>query len=173
MRRCSFTGGTGILITTAGNVAVEGCHVGLASDGVTVSGNTREGIRIEGTSDNQIGGSHPSSRNVVSGNGLFEFLAGAGIVIAGTTAERNAVQGNYVGTDATGALDRGNVWGILVEGGADHEVGGELEAVVAVVGCGGHPPILFHSSRSACSMPKERVQRRGTGTMQRRMRPDR
>jgi len=119
-----FSGGTGILITTAGNVAVEGCHIGLASDGVTVSGNTREGIRIEGTSDNQIGGSHPSSRNVVSGNGLFEFLAGAGIVIAGTTAERNAVQGNYVGTDATGALDRGNVWGILVEGGADHEVGG-------------------------------------------------
>jgi len=118
------SGGTGILITTAGNVIVEGCHVGLASDGVTVSGNTRDGIRIEGTSDNRIGGSTSSARNIVSGNGHFAFLAGAGIVIAGTTAERNVIAGNYVGTDATGTLDRGNVWGILVEGGTDHEVGG-------------------------------------------------
>jgi parallel beta-helix repeat protein len=45
-----------------------------------------------------IGGSTPGARNVVSGNARGVYLAGNG----------NLVQGNYIGTDMTGNLKRGN-----------------------------------------------------------------
>src|SRR5690606_10229260 len=58
------------------------------------------GIRTDGT-NTRIGGSTPAERNVISSS-----TTGNGISINGTTGA--VVIGNYIGTDITGTLDRGN-----------------------------------------------------------------
>ncbi len=52
------------------------------------------GVAIFNSADNTIGG--PGRRNVVSGNG------GPGIFVFGLNADRNIIQGNYVGIDPDG-----------------------------------------------------------------------
>ena len=76
----------------------------------TGGGNTDVGIAIISGSGNTIGGTTVAARNVISNN--FE-----GIEI---NTSNNIVQGNYVGTDVTGALDRGNDSsdGIQIQGSA-------------------------------------------------------
>ena len=45
----------------------------------------------------------------------------AGILVDGEPADNNVIQGNYIGTDVSGTLDRGNSQtGITVSGGADN-----------------------------------------------------
>src|SRR5262249_14619750 len=64
---------------------------------------------------NTVGGMTTAARNIVSGNGR------GGIFISG---QKNLVQGNFVGTDVTGAVDLGNSGdGVSVIGGP-HLVGG-------------------------------------------------
>ncbi len=97
--------GTGV----TGHV-IQGNYIGLDPDGSTGSGNTDVGIAIISGSGNTIGGTLAAARNVISNN--FE-----GIEI---NTANNVVQGNYIGTDAAGTLDRGNRSddGVEIQGGA-------------------------------------------------------
>ena len=85
------------------NNTIAGNYIGrlTATGGDAGAGeaNTGAGIRVFGN-NNTIGGTAASDRNVVSGN------AGYGLLFDG--AASNLVQGNYVGTDATGLADLGN-----------------------------------------------------------------
>ena len=76
------------------------CNViGLNPDGVTVNSNS-EGIFVAQVSSNVIGGTTVEDRNIIAGNlnnGIWFFHSPS-----------NAVVGNYIGTDKTGQLDRGN-----------------------------------------------------------------
>lgn len=90
--------GAGINLTTPGNV-VEGCLLGLGLDS-SIRGNTH-GVSIS-SAGNRVGGAAPGERNVLSGNN------GDGILINGPGASNNVVQGNLIGTDISGTLDRGN-----------------------------------------------------------------
>src|SRR4051794_2190628 len=114
-------------------------------DGNVISGNWFEGIELQdGASGNEIDGNligtdatgtagvangtvgaGPGVRidgaysttlraNVISGN------AGDGVQISGTSADRNLLLGNWIGTDTTGALDLGNRSGVEIEEGADN-----------------------------------------------------
>jgi hypothetical protein len=81
-----------LALETTGNT-VEGNIIGLAADRATPLPN-RHGVRVE-ASGNRIAG------NVISGNtshGVWIAAPGAG----------NSVAANYIGTDASGVLDRGN-----------------------------------------------------------------
>src|SRR5262249_42757908 len=102
------------------NSIVAGNYVGLAADGVTAVPNQAGGIGIDqGANHNLIGGgSTPAARNVISGN------TGAGIIITGTGSDYNLVQGNYIGTDSTGAVAVGNTpaQGVAITLGAQHNV---------------------------------------------------
>ena len=85
---------------TAGN-AVEGNLIGLGADGSTAVGNTNDGIYVALSSLKvTIGGAAAADRNVISANyfGIFAESEATGLVI----------QSNYVGTDVTGSLARGN-----------------------------------------------------------------
>jgi len=93
---------------------IEGCYLGLAPDGTNVVGNTYEGVQLQlGASYNTIGGLNATQRNVICGNG------DDGILIVDTNTTGTVVQGNYIGTDASGAraAPNGNC-GILVWNGA-------------------------------------------------------
>ena len=90
----------GIEILSAGGNTIAGNYVGLGADGATAVANFQDALVVR-TDGNTIGGTSAADRNVFSGN-----FAG-GIALLGT-ASGNVVQGNYIGTDATGLLDRGN-----------------------------------------------------------------
>jgi CSLREA domain-containing protein len=95
---------------------IEGNYVGLALSGSAPAGNGLFGIRVM-SSGNTIGGTSASARNVVSGN-----ASGEGISLS-ASASSNLIQGNYVGTDATGASAVPNDGGIGVFG-SSNVIGG-------------------------------------------------
>lgn len=82
---------------TAPGVQVTNNYLGLGLDGATVRQNFRGVVCIDGCSAIEVTG------NVISGNV-------DGIFIAEATA--NNIRSNYIGTDATGRLPRGNYTGI-------------------------------------------------------------
>jgi titin len=110
---------------------LQGNHVGTNAPGDGDRGNLSSGIVIaNGSSNNTIGGTVAGARNVVSGNDL------QGIEINSGTATGNLVQGNYIGTDVTGAeeLPNGQVGGggtgrgIRVNGSPANTIGGSAAA---------------------------------------------
>jgi len=80
------------------NNIVQGNIIGLGADGSTIIPNGDGGILVRGVA-NLIGGPDAADRNVVSGNQAY-----------GIAIERadNKIQNNYIGTDITGTLARGN-----------------------------------------------------------------
>ena len=98
----SFFPGQGIVVN-ANACVVEGCYVGTTANGAGGRGNSFSGIFAQDASDCRIGGTTPSQRNVLSGNGQF------GIIIRGLSVS-DTVMGNYVGTDATGSYALRNMF---------------------------------------------------------------
>jgi YVTN family beta-propeller protein/parallel beta-helix repeat protein len=96
----------GVYVSSSGfGSLIECSYLGLAPDGVTMKGNYN-GIRV-GYAVNTIGGSAPAARNVISGNIRNGVLISGPIGAAGSVIQ-NVVEGNLIGTDAGGTLDRGN-----------------------------------------------------------------
>jgi hypothetical protein len=84
---------------------------------------------IGGAVANTIGGKGAGAGNVISGN------RSAGVAITGAGTSSNAVQGNYIGTQAggTGPLGNGSA-GILINGGAtSNTVGGTVPGTRNVI----------------------------------------
>jgi titin len=91
---------------------VEGNFIGTDVTGTQVAGNASWGIELAGSNNALVGGTTPGARNLVSGNGnssLVPYYDTGGIREAGTN---DSVQGNYLGTDATGTKALGNGTGI-------------------------------------------------------------
>jgi hypothetical protein len=81
--------------------SIAGNYIGVDSTGATILAND-EGVHIfDGASSNTVGGSTTAHRNIISGSG------NDGVQIW-TNANNNVIQNNYIGTDVTGTLDRGN-----------------------------------------------------------------
>ena len=101
--------GTGIFITgaAASRNRIEASYIGTDRTGTIDLGNTGPGVAIVSGTSNTVGGSAPGSRNVISGN------EDNGITIVAATG--NKVQGNFIGTDATGTNALGNrAYGVQV-----------------------------------------------------------
>jgi titin len=115
--------GDGIQIDGAGATGnlIAGCYVGTNATGNAAVGNGDEGIVIwHGASGNTIGGNTAADRNVISGNDQM------GVLISDSGTDNNVVIGNYIGTDADGTADLGNlVSGVRIVLGADNNtIGG-------------------------------------------------
>jgi titin len=101
--------GNGIYIygTAATANLLQGNFIGTDAAGTADLGNGINGVLIAGfATDNLVGGSAPEARNLISGN---EF-SGVNIFSAS-----NVVQGNLIGTDATGTKKLANVRGVVLQ----------------------------------------------------------
>jgi hypothetical protein len=107
-------GGAAIQVAGTGNT-IEGDFVGTDPTGAVAQGNSglaavllREFSSSDLVSNNTIGGSTAAARNVISGN------SGDGVRIDATAGTGNVIQGNYIGTNASGtaALPNGD-FGII------------------------------------------------------------
>lgn len=110
-------GGVGLLIEAV-NPTVAGSYIGIRPDGTTAAGNGLGGISIQpGSTGPSIGGPFTADRNVISANTGPGLTAGFGVTGV-------LIRGNYVGTDATGLLDRGNTSNGLFLASATGVIGG-------------------------------------------------
>ena len=98
---------------------VQGNYIGTAADGSTALGNGSDGVDIDNSPDNYVGGAAPSEGNVISGNG------GNGIEVTGIASADNQFSGNLIGRNAanTAALGNGG-HGLFFLGSGPNIVGG-------------------------------------------------
>lgn len=97
----------GTFTKTWGGNKILGCYIGLRPDGVTANGNgvhtdpewfDPAGILILNTDGNEVGDGTASGRNIISGNKWGVHIVGDRM------ANDTIVDGNYIGTDASGAV---------------------------------------------------------------------
>ncbi len=104
--------GNGVYFLVGSGNQVQGSYIGIGADGKTPVPNAHDGVLLEDTSANVVGGIQPNSGNVISGNldsGVEirsvviseNFVA---IPVANEGAVGNLIQGNYVGTNAAGTV---------------------------------------------------------------------
>ena len=124
----SGNGGVGLNVQgSAGANQVQGNYIGTDAAGTSKLGNGSHGVSVNSAA-NVIGGTAAGARNVISGNGQ------AGVYLQPSTSPGNAVQGNYIGTDVTGAAALGNHFvGVWINFGASQNIGGAEAAAANVI----------------------------------------
>jgi len=111
--------------TSASNNLVEGNYIGTSITGEASLGNGYAGITISDAPANTIGSTTTGAGNVISANGVGGY-GDSGIELDGSTTA-TVVQGNYIGTDATGGSALGNLdGGIYFYGSATNTIGGAV-----------------------------------------------
>lgn len=138
--------GVGVGITGSGtsNIVVRGNLIGTDASGRVAVPNLN-GVNIDDTASNTtIGGTDPSTRNIVSGNRQ------AGIVVGDT--QGTLIQGNWIGTDATGsALGNGAV-GVFITG-SGTTVGGTATGTGNVIAFNGRQGVWVRVAPASGSNP--------------------
>jgi titin len=126
----SGNGRHGVLMYGTGNF-VQGNFIGTDVTGTAAIGN-HFGIKLATgdpsvTTDNTVGGTTPGARNVISGNTRWGVLIEEG-------ASGDFVQGNLIGTDATGTVAVGNEIGVLIDdAGPQNTIGGTIPGARNVI----------------------------------------
>ena len=106
----SGNGERGIYFSSVSNSVISGNYIGtdvtgtLDLNGSALNLNQSGVVLANNSNGNLIGGSALGARNVISGNNHFGFEFQTG-------SQNNAVQGNYIGTTASGATALGNYSG--------------------------------------------------------------
>lgn len=120
----------GVLLEGAGanGNTVVGNYIGLTLSGLAKVANGQDGVRINGGSNNTIGGTAAGARNVIAGNNQD------GVEISAATATNNVVQGNYIGTDVAGATALGNAaYGVSLFSSRNSAIGGVAAGAANVI----------------------------------------
>ena len=106
-------------------ILIQGNFIGTGAAGKNALGNASYGVDVHGD-NNTIGGTADGARNVIPGNGNNGVLIGS---------RNTAVQGNYVGIDATDKnplFNFGN--GVLIVPGADGSTNGHVGRLLRASG---------------------------------------
>lgn len=112
----------GIQLNAVSSSAIVGNYIGTDVSGTVDLGNSGNGITINASDGNTIGGTTALDRNVISGNNSH------GISLQNNSAN-NTIIGNYIGTNAAGTAAIGNTnWGIAVNTGANNNTIGRWSA---------------------------------------------
>jgi hypothetical protein len=105
---------------TTGNV-IEGDYIGTSAAGTAAVPNRINGVDVlSGATSNTVGGTTAGASDVISGN------SSNGVVVDNAGATGNVIEGDYIGTDETGAKALANGGdGVVIDGGAgSNTVGG-------------------------------------------------
>lgn len=105
------------------NVTITGNFIGTNATGSAESTTTSTGfgIRLNGGNNHKVGGPNPADRNLISGNRQ------GGIFVGLNASDGLLVQGNYIGSDASGTAQVVSValgTGIIIRGDGGITVGG-------------------------------------------------
>ena len=109
----------GIRIRAGGGNRIERNFIGTDAAGAAALANAAAGVHIESSINNTIGGNTAAVRNVISGNAQYGVS-----ITGGALGALNRVQGNYIGTDATGAVAVPNGFAGVRLNGDNNSVGG-------------------------------------------------
>ena len=153
----------GVRIGGDGGHAVEGYFIGTDAAGRADLGHGYSGVIVNtysGTSANTVGGTTPAVRNVISGNG-----SGGGAVWIHTSTPGNLVQGNFIGTDATGTADLGNSGhGVHVRYGTGNVIGGTTPEARNVISGNGVNGVVFDNGSAGGRIENNSVRGNYVGT---------
>jgi Astacin (Peptidase family M12A) len=121
----------GVILTsnTTGNVVL-GNFIGVNTGGSLMVSNQLGGVFLaDGAIGNVIGSTNGGSGNIISGN------LGNGVLLRGANVFNNTVQGNFIGTDATGLNPLPNtVAGVTVDtGSSSNLIGGTVAGARNVI----------------------------------------
>ena len=94
----------GISLENEGSNTIEANWLGLTPAGAALE--NVDGIYLLHSDGNQIGGTSPAARNVISGNSNGIFFDNA--------SSNNVVEGNFIGTDPAGGATRRGTRGIEI-----------------------------------------------------------
>jgi len=119
------------------NTTVQGNRIGTSANGMSKIPNGGDGIHIDLGNNNVIGGSAPGAGNLISGNGRVSSGSGRGSGIS-VSSSNNVIQGNLIGTDATGTGPLGNL---------DDGIFGGRNTIVGGTGPGEGNVIAFNGLR--------------------------
>jgi CSLREA domain-containing protein len=120
-----LVGGTGIVLWAGSDGSViEGCYIGTDLSGTLDFGNSFNGIIVRSVGS-RIGGTTAPQRNVISGN------TSPGIALD-TGATNTIIQGNFIGTNASGTAALGNSDDniLVVNGASNNTIGGTVGVTV-------------------------------------------
>ena len=131
----SGNGADGINLFEGRGNLIQGNLIGTDSSGNSALGNRGSGVLLLESSDT-IGGTVISARNIISGNGV-QGTGSEGVAIIGRDTTRttgNKVQGNFVGTDVTGARALSNFGnGVATTDVVDTIIGGATDEARNVI----------------------------------------
>ncbi len=94
-------GAAAIALNTNGDNLIEGDFIGTDASGTMSDGNIT-GVEIISGTGNTVGGTSAAARNIISGN------EGSGVRVDLFNASGTLIQGNSIGTDASGRMSLGN-----------------------------------------------------------------
>ena len=107
---------------------VQGNYIGTDTNGSLAIPNAGDGVTVSGAGGNTIGGTDAGAGNLLSGNSQ------GGVGLNGAGADSNLVQGNFIGTDASGQVALGNTLsGVTILGGNSNLVGGTTTAARNII----------------------------------------
>ncbi len=146
----------GITIDGTGN-RVECSFVGTNASGTAAVPNA-VGVGILGGDSNNIGGNMAGTRNLISGN------AGDGVFLTNGVSN-NAVYGNYIGVDVSGALDLGNGnSGVAFSNASNNSVGLPNPASRNVIAGNNNTGIVFYNGSNNNSVVANYIGLNAAGT---------
>ena len=129
----------GLLVQGAGSNVIQANFIGTDPSGTIPRGNSLQGIWLNGSSGNLIGGTNAFEGNLIAGNsdvGLYVLSSGS-----------NTIQGNLIGTTATGKAALGNAsHGIVLSSAPGNTVGGVVSAARNIISGNGGSGVYLDGS---------------------------
>jgi len=143
----SGNGEAGIVVEGASTnfTLIEGNSIGLDVDGAAKLGNDTGILVTSGATNTTIGGTAAGAQNVISGNAVD------GVAVSGDGTVGTHVEGNLIGTDAGGTVNRANGGnGVSFSGGADgNAVGGTAAGDGNTIAFNGGAGVVVDDTSSA------------------------
>lgn len=124
---------------------ISGNYIGTNGSGTTAVANTNYGVCISNAINNTIGSNGDGKGdlqewNVISGNNS----GGVYITTTGLATNANLIQGNFIGTNASGTSALGNIGpGVYLNNVVDNRVGFPTESLKNVIAYNTGPGIVF------------------------------